>query len=102
MNGRGNVSAALACGLAGEVVRTFGEVRLRVFGTSMAPSILPGDLVSVQRAGLMEISPGDIVVFSREGRLFVHRVVWRADVWTSPSQLSVNRPDHARRPATRQ
>jgi hypothetical protein len=35
MNGSGNVSATLACGLAGEVVRTFGDVRLRVFGSSM-------------------------------------------------------------------
>src|ERR1700681_2170915 len=75
MNGIGNVSTTHACGLAGEVVRTFGEVRLRVFGTSMVPSILPGDLISVQRAGLSEISPGEIVLYSREGRLFAHRVV---------------------------
>lgn len=79
MNGRGNVPAALANGLAGEVVRTFGEVRLRVFGTSMAPSILPGDLISIRRAGLREISPGEIVLFSQKGRLFVHRVVRSAE-----------------------
>jgi hypothetical protein len=66
-----------ACGLAAEIVRTFGEVRLRVFGTSMAPAILPGDLVSIQRAGLEEISPGEIVAFLRDGRLFVHRATGR-------------------------
>jgi signal peptidase I len=72
-----NASSELACGLAGEVVRTFGEVRLRVFGTSMVPSILPGDLVSIHRASLQDISPGEVVLFLRKGRLFVHRVVDR-------------------------
>ncbi len=72
-----NASIELACGLAEEVVRTFGEVRLRVFGTSMAPSILPGDLVSIRRASLGDISPGDVVLFVQKGRLFVHRVVDR-------------------------
>jgi signal peptidase I len=63
--------------LAEEVVRSFGEVWLRVLGTSMAPSILPGDLVFVQRAGLDEISLGEIVLFSRDDRWFAHRVVSR-------------------------
>jgi signal peptidase I len=75
MNRRENLAATLACGLAEEVVRTFGEVRLRVFGTSMVPAILPGDLVSVQRTAIGEISSGEIVLYSREGRMFVHRVV---------------------------
>ena len=75
MNTRELVESAIACGLAGEVVRTFGNVRLRVFGTSMVPSILPGDLISVQRANVSEISLGEIVLYAREGRLFVHRVV---------------------------
>jgi signal peptidase I len=66
-----------ACGLAEEVVRTFGVVRLRVFGTSMVPAILPGDLVSIQRASLNEISPGEVVLFQQRGRFFVHRVVHR-------------------------
>jgi signal peptidase I len=73
----GNASMELACGLAGEIVRNFGEVRLRVFGTSMVPSVLPGDMVLIQRAALEEILPGEIAVFLREGRLFVHRVVER-------------------------
>jgi signal peptidase I len=73
-----NARTTLACGLAGDVVRRFGGVRLRVFGTSMVPSILPGDLISVQRADLSEISPGEIVLYSRDERLFAHRVVARA------------------------
>jgi signal peptidase I len=74
-----NVTATLACDLAGEVVRTFGEIRLRVFGTSMVPSILPGDLISVQRVDASKVSIGDIVLYSRAGRMFVHRVVACSD-----------------------
>jgi signal peptidase I len=74
---QGNASIELACGLAEEVVRTFGEVRLRVFGTSMVPSIFPGDLVLVHRAGLQEIFPGEVVLYLRNERFFVHRVVER-------------------------
>jgi signal peptidase I len=80
---QGNASNEVACGLAEEVVRTFGEVRLRVFGTSMAPSILPGDLVSIQRASLHDISAGQVVLYLRRGRLFVHRVVELKVVATS-------------------
>ncbi|HEX3376054.1 MAG TPA: S24/S26 family peptidase [Candidatus Acidoferrales bacterium] len=75
----------LACGLAGEVVRNFGEVRLRVLGTSMVPSVLPGDMVLIQRAALQEILPGEIAVFLREGRLFVHRVVERKKMFVAES-----------------
>jgi len=77
MGERENISAGPACGLAEEIIRTFGEVRLRVYGTSMAPCILPGDLVSIERASLRDISPGEIVLYFRNGRLFVHRVVER-------------------------
>jgi signal peptidase I len=73
----GNASIELACGLAEEVVRTFGGVRLRVSGTSMVPSILPGDLISIHQASLHEIFPGEVVVFLQEGRFVVHRVVDR-------------------------
>ena len=94
MNGSGTARATLKCELAGEVVRTFGEVRLRVFGTSMVPSILPGDLISIQRAGLSEISIGEIVLYSREGRLFAHRVVARAGSPALP--LLITRGDRLR------
>src|ERR1700676_2666491 len=73
MNARENASKALV----EEVVRSIGEVRLRVLGTSMVPAMLPGDLVSVRRAGLDEISAGEVVLFLQNGRLFVHRVVGR-------------------------
>jgi hypothetical protein len=43
----------------------------------MVPSILPGDLVLIQRASIPEISPGEVVLFLQKGRLFFHRVVAR-------------------------
>jgi len=75
MNRSRDVSTTVGCGLAEEVVRNFGGVRLRVFGTSMVPGILPGDIISVQHAGPSEICPGEIVVYARDGRLIIHRVV---------------------------
>jgi len=88
-------SATLKCELAGEVARTFGEVRLRVLGTSMVPSLHPGDFISIQPSGLSEIEQGDIAVYSREGRLIAHRVVARAG---SPEQpLLMLRGDRLRR-----
>lgn len=75
------------CGLAEEVIRKFGAIRLRVFGTSMVPSILPGDLIHVRRAGPLEISAGEVVLFIQNGRLFAHRVVGRK-VSTLPSGMA--------------
>src|SRR5213594_1846470 len=67
---------AVKCQLAAEALRSFGEVRLRVTGTSMLPSVRPGDVLFVRRQDAMEALPGDIILFARdEGRLFAHRVV---------------------------
>src|SRR2546425_5624891 len=42
-------------------------------GFSMLPSIWPGDIACVSRVAAYR--PGDVVLFSRKGRLFIHRVV---------------------------
>jgi len=63
----------LKCDLAADVIRRFGVLRLRVSGFSMLPSIWPGDIACVSR--VVAYRPGDVVLFSRKGRLFVHRVV---------------------------
>lgn len=69
------VCHAVAFELAEEVVRKFGWVRLRVTGTSMMPCVLPGDLVTVNRATINEISSGEIVLFKRPDGFGLHRVV---------------------------
>lgn len=94
MNRSGTESAAVKCELAREVVRAFGELRLRVLGTSMVPSLHPGDLVSIQRAGPSEVSTGEIALYLRDGRLFAHRVVARAG--SSEQPLLILRGDRLR------
>src|SRR5436853_1552570 len=65
----------LKCDLAADVIRRFGVLRLRVNGLSMLPSIWPGDVVSVSGADWGAYRPGDVVLYTRNGRLFVHRLV---------------------------
>lgn len=84
---------AIGCDLAAEVVATFGQLSLRVSGTSMVPAVLPGDLISIQPVGAAELSPGEIAVFARDGRLVVHRVV--ASYASSPEQGLITRGDRA-------
>ena len=66
---------AAKCSLAAEALRRFGELRLRVSGSSMLPALWPGDLLVIRRAPLAELSRGDLVLFLRQGRFFVHRVL---------------------------
>src|SRR5437016_2878376 len=61
--------------LAVEVLRRFGEARLRVTGSSMLCAMWPGDLVAVRRQSMAEIRQGHVVLFVRDGRFFAHRVV---------------------------
>lgn len=75
-------SDAAAHELAEEVIRKFGTVRLCVQGTSMMPAIRPGDTIEVRRTHPREISPGEIVLYSREGRFFAHRVIRRSNTAT--------------------
>ena len=66
-------SQTLKLDLATEVLASFGHARLPVTGSSMFPSMHPGDLLEIRRpAG--PIQTGDIVVFERHARLVVHRV----------------------------
>ena len=69
------VGEALKCQLAEEVLCLAGELRLRVTGTSMLPSVWPGDILHIRRQDAAESLPGDIVLVRRQGRLCAHRVV---------------------------
>jgi signal peptidase I len=61
--------------LAAEVLSSGGAIRLRALGTSMLPTIWPGDIVSIERGNAQQIFPGDIVLVARQGRFFVHRLI---------------------------
>jgi signal peptidase I len=58
-----------------ETLRTRGLVVLRVAGGSMGPWMRPGDFVVIHSRRLDEFNAGRIVVFTREGRLVIHRVL---------------------------
>jgi len=60
-----------------ELLSGVGEARLCALGSSMSPAVLPGDTLRVQRCAFNEACVGDIVMFTRDGRLFAHRVVCR-------------------------
>jgi hypothetical protein len=66
--------------LAAEMLRCHGTVRLKAWGTSMLPSLWPGDLLTIQSAGYDEVVPGDIVLVLRNKRFFIHRLVERRRV----------------------
>lgn len=53
----------------------YGRVSLRVQGTSMLPWVRPGDTVIIRKIRPSEVQCGDIVLFQRGERLFVHRIV---------------------------
>jgi len=63
------------CELAGEVLRSFGSLRLRVTGWSMLPTIWPGDTLVIEPLNTDLASEGDIVLFSSGNRFVAHRVV---------------------------
>jgi hypothetical protein len=59
----------------------------------MLPAVQPGDIVWVHSARATRAMPGDIVLFAREERLVVHRVVQTEPCWiTRGDRLSYNDP----------
>ena len=61
--------------LAAEVLQSTGRLRLRVSGISMLPTLWPGDWLTIQSHSFEQSKPGDLVLYVRSGRFFIHRVV---------------------------
>jgi hypothetical protein len=79
-----------------EILKSSGQAKLRVTGTSMLSSIWPGDILEVRRQNAGEICPGEVVLFERDGRLLAHRVVEK--VGRPERTLLVTRGDGLRVP----
>jgi signal peptidase I len=62
------------CDLAAEALRRSGTLTLKAFGTSMLPTLWPGDLARVQSCGFDDVHAGDIVLCKRHDRFYLHRV----------------------------
>ena len=60
-----------------ESLQERSRVCLRVQGCSMLPWVRPGDIAILRKVSPEEIRCGDIVLFRRENRIFVHRKVER-------------------------
>jgi hypothetical protein len=61
--------------LAADVLRSTGVLRLSAFGTSMLPTLWPGDLLTIQARSIQQIQVGDVVLLAREDRFFIHRIM---------------------------
>jgi signal peptidase I len=75
-----------ACGIGGErrtsdaqavagALQSQSRVVLRVYGASMLPWVRPGDVVVIHSASPDTVRCGDVVLFRRGDRLYVHRIV---------------------------
>jgi len=75
MNAASPSRDAVRLELAAEALRRFSEVRFVAHGSSMVPSIYPGDCLTVQTFGVEVPRCGDIVLYDRNGQFCVHRIV---------------------------
>jgi signal peptidase I len=69
-------------------IRSQGSVCLRVLGGSMTPWIRSGDLVFIKRYDFERVSAGDVILFERDGRFFVHRMIGRAQTIQSSEKVA--------------
>src|SRR5450759_2527605 len=63
------------CDLAASVLLSSGRLQFRATGASMLPALWPGDLMTIQSAGIAAIGPGEIVLFRLNRSLCLHRAV---------------------------
>ena len=66
---------SLKAELLADTIRLHGKGRLRVQGTSMLPSLWPGDVLEIARRTPAEVEAGAIILYTRDQRLFAHRVL---------------------------
>jgi hypothetical protein len=66
---------ACKCSMAAEVLQSTGRLQLRASGISMLPTLWPGDCLTIQSHSFEQAQPGDLVLYARSGRLFIHRVM---------------------------
>ncbi len=65
----------LHCEMAAELLRGQGTLQFRALGSSMIPSLWPGDILKIRPVEIAEVNAGDVVLFSRNSLLVTHRVV---------------------------
>jgi signal peptidase I len=64
--------------LATQLLRSGGRIRIRALGTSMLPTIFPGDILHLESTPRNELAVGDVVLVKREKKIVIHRLVSNA------------------------
>lgn len=74
--------AVFRLALARQTLQSAGRLRLRAFGSSMLPAILPGDLLTFRSAEDSDVAAGRIVLIAANDREWrVHRIAAIDDDW---------------------
>lgn len=69
-------SPAAAASFLEDLLSAGTDVKLRVFGASMAPTIRDGDVVIVRNTRPARLRPGDMILFrNRAGAMVLHRIL---------------------------
>ena len=74
MHETGELRSSVQLGLAAEILAAGGTIRLRALGSSMLPTLWPGDLLTIDGASCPAAVPGDLVLVLVNQRALVHRV----------------------------
>jgi len=74
-----DLRSSVQLGLAAEILAAGGKVRLRALGSSMLPTLWPGDLLTIDGASCHAAVPGDLVLVLVNQRPLVHRVTDRLE-----------------------
>lgn len=83
-SGKEELLTAAAPALAADVLRWYGQLRLRAHGSSMFPVIRSGDVLSIRYCTTEALQPRDVVLVADGDRLFAHRLIekrLRNDEW---------------------
>lgn len=59
----------------------------------MLPAVLPGDELIVEKRGIAQLHPGEVVLFTRGGRLCAHRVIAKEGSRLITRGDAMSRPD---------
>jgi hypothetical protein len=79
--------------LVAEVLRTSGTVKLTARGHSMMPTLWPGDFLNIETVSFDRVQVGDLVLYERSNRFFIHRVLQKSAGVESRRPTLVTRGD---------
>jgi len=78
--------------LCREVLEKGGTFQFRALGGSMFPFIRPGDLLTTKAVDPTDLSIGEVLLYQREGRSFVHRLIKQKII--NGTHLFITHGDH--------